>query len=434
MRAGRRDKGMLQEAKTVKISTLANGIRVITHHMKETEAVALEIWIKVGSRYEKANQGGISHFLEHMAFKGTKTRTARQIAEEFDNIGGNFNAQTSRESTTYYAKVLKGDFERAANILSDIVQNSIFDPKELELERQVILQEISMSNDTPDDIVFDHFQISAYPNQPVGKPILGTVDLVKSFSRQDIIDYVKEYYCGANIVFAVAGNISHAKVLAFAKKKLSKIKKGKASKSKAAKYVGGEKRVKKKLEQTHITMGFEGVSYDNDDIFPLQLLSCILGGGMSSRLFQEIREKRGLAYSISSFFSCYSDTGLFTIYSATSPDKVKQLVTATCAELKKITHDITDEELERAKVQARASLLMSQESTSSRADDLGRRLICFGRYITNREVLKNIEAVDKKSIYKVAKKILASKITIAAIGDIKQLESYEKIEKKLKKA
>jgi predicted Zn-dependent peptidase len=414
------------------ITTLSNGLRVISQEMKETEAVTVELWAGVGSRYEKKEQNGISHFLEHMAFKGTKTRSAKQIAEDFDNIGGHLNAHTSRENTVYYAKVLKNDFNEGAGLLADIIQNSIFDQKELELERNVVLQEIAMTNDTPDDIIFDNFQEAAFANQPIGRPILGPASIVSNFSRDDLNGYIGEHYTAANMLVAVAGNVKHKDVVKFAQNALSGIKKGQRSAKENGIYTGGQHREERDLEQVHLTMGFKGISYMDDEIYTLQLLSIILGGGMSSRLFQEIREKRGLAYSVSSFSSSYADTGMFNIYSATSPDKVRELINAVCDELKRATHDISDAELTKAKSQSKASLLMSQESSSSRADTLGRRLMCYGKFITNEEILEKISAVKVSDVNSLMGKIISSsKLTLAAIGKLGQLDGYEEIEKRL---
>jgi predicted Zn-dependent peptidase len=414
------------------ITTLSNGLRIISQEMKETEAVTVELWTGVGSRYEKPEQNGISHFLEHMAFKGTKTRNAKQIAEDFDNIGGHLNAHTSRENTVYYAKVLKNDFNKGASLLADIIQNSIFDQKELELERNVVLQEIAMTNDTPDDIIFDNFQEAAFANQPIGRPILGPASIVRNFSRDDLNSYVGEHYTASNMIVSVAGNIKHKDVVQFAQNELSTINKGQRSSKENASYNGGEHREERDLEQVHLTMGFQGLSYVHDEIYALQLLSCILGGGMSSRLFQEIRENRGLAYSVSSFSSSYADTGMFNIYSATSPDKVRELVNAVCDELKRAANDISEAELIKAKSQSKASLLMSQESSSSRADTLGRRLMCYGKYITNEEILEKVNAVNVSDVNNLMGKIISSsKLTMAAIGKLDQLDNYDKIAERL---
>ncbi|PIR39509.1 MAG: peptidase M16 [Alphaproteobacteria bacterium CG11_big_fil_rev_8_21_14_0_20_39_49] len=416
----------------VDITTLDNGLRIISQKMNETEAVTIEIWTGVGSRYERPEQNGISHFLEHMAFKGTKTRTAKQIAEDFDNIGGQLNAFTSREHTVYYAKVLKENFNEAADLLADIIQNSIFEQKEIERERNVVLQEIAMTNDAPDDIIFDLYQATAFSNQPLGRSILGPSKLVANFSRDDLTGYVSEHYHGANLVLSVAGNIEHQTVVEFAKKNLSNIPKGKRSEKETANYSGGEHREERDLEQVHLTFGFKGISYLDEDVYKVQLLSCILGGGMSSRLFQEIRENRGLAYSVSSFNSSYLDSGTFTVYSATSPEKINELINAVCDEMKKATSDISEAELKKSKAQAKAGLLMAQESCNNRADALGRRLICYNRYISNQEILDKMNSTTVTDVKEVLEKIItSSKPTIAAIGKLDKLESYNDINGRL---
>ncbi|MDA0780900.1 MAG: pitrilysin family protein [Rickettsiales bacterium] len=416
----------------VDITTLDNGLRIISQKMNETEAVTIEIWTGVGSRYERPEQNGISHFLEHMAFKGTNTRTAKQIAEDFDNIGGQLNAFTSREHTVYYAKVLKENFNEAADLLADIIQNSIFEQKEIERERNVVLQEIAMTNDSPDDIIFDLYQATAFSNQPLGRSILGPSKLVANFSRDDLTGYVSEHYHGANLVLSVAGNVEHKTVVEFAKKHLSNIPKGKRSQKETANYSGGEHREERDLEQVHLTFGFKGISYLDEDVYKVQLLSCILGGGMSSRLFQEIRENRGLAYSVSSFNSSYLDSGTFTVYSATSPEKINELINAVCDEMKKATSDITEAELKKAKAQAKAGLLMAQESSNNRADALGRRLICYNRYISNQEILDRMNSTTVTDVKEVLEKIItSSKPTIAAIGKLDKLESYNDINGRL---
>ncbi|MDB2414865.1 insulinase family protein [Rickettsiales bacterium] len=405
------------------ITTLDNGLRIITHQMKETEAISINIWVSVGSRYEKISENGLSHFLEHMAFKGTKRRSARQIAEEFDNIGGYFNAGTGREHTTYYAKVLKEDFTIAMDILSDILLNSVFDAEELERERGVILQEIAMTNDTPDDLVFDCYQETAFSEQAMGRSILGTESNIKKFTRDDLINYMNNHYTAQRIVVSVAGNISNQQVIDITKSYFNNVKKASDVKHEDGKYTGGTKLITRDLEQTHIVLGFSGPSYNSKDIYTAQILSNILGGGMSSRLFQEVREKRGLAYSISSFSSNYSDVGLFSVYSGTAPENISELISVVNDEFNKVAENITDEELKRAKAQSKAGILMAKESSSNMADDMGRYLICFDRFIPYQEMIDKIEVVDAKSVSRLMKEITSSsKRTIAAIGDVSAIK------------
>lgn len=414
------------------LTTLNNGLRVISDTMSDTETVSVSLWANVGSRYETQEQNGIAHFLEHMAFKGTQTRTARQIAEEFDNIGGYLNASTSREHTVYYAKMLKDDFACGAEILADILQNSTFDEEELERERGVVLQEIAMTNDTPDDIVFDYFQETAFANQPIGRSILGPEERVKAFSRNDLLDYIDTYYSAPRLVLSVAGNIEHEKVVQFAKGHLAGLKSEARTDKTPAIYSGGDYRKTRDLEQVHFVMGFDGVSYHHDDIYTIQLLSLVMGGGMSSRLFQEIREKRGLAYSVSTFNSNYEDSGLFTLYAGTAPEQLGELINVTCDELKKATDNIGEEELNRAKAQARAGLLMGMETSGFRADEMGRNLTCFDRHIPVSEMLEKIAEIGTRDIAIMMQKILtSSKPTITAIGQVDGLDDYETIVRKL---
>lgn len=416
-----------------KLTTLDNGLRVATVNMQDVETVALSIWVDVGSRYEKDEEAGLSHFLEHMAFKGTPKRNAQEIAEALDNVGGYLNAHTSREHTVYTAKVLKNDFDIAIDVLSDILQNSLFDKEELERERGVILQEIAMCHDTPDDIVFDHFQRAAFSDHPIGRPILGDQKTVKSFKPSHFKDYTKRYYKAERMVVSVAGNIDHNTVIDRVKKCFSSLEsKGDAHKETAS-YLGGEYLESRDLEQVHYVMGFQGIPYIDDKIYSVQLLSYLLGGGMSSRLFQEIREKRGLAYAVSSFSSSYLDSGVFVIYAGTGGDKIKELINVTCDELKKVGDNISTEELDRAKAQAKSNLLMSRESSSARADELGRHHSIFKRHIPKEEILEKIDAVNNQDISSMMQYLLSEKLTVAAIGKLNGMPSYEQIEARIAK-
>ena len=317
-----------------------NKLNVVTDYMPSAETVSVKVMVKTGSRDEVESNGGISHFLEHMAFKGTKSRSAKQIAEEFDMIGGHFNAYTSREKTVYYAKVIKKEIEKAVDILADIMQNSVFAEDEINRERGVILEELAQTKDTPEEQVFDMFQDKMFPNQPIGRPILGSESFIKHVSRQDLIDYVNEHYKYDNITISCAGNFQEANFSKMIEQKFTNFVKGEVITPVKALYVGGEQRLEKDLEQVHITIGFPGLSYMNDSFYTQQILSIILGGGMSSRLFQEIRERRGLAYHISAFSVSYSDLGAFSIYSSTNHGSVNELITATAEQFKIALDDI----------------------------------------------------------------------------------------------
>ncbi|NBV05784.1 MAG: insulinase family protein [Proteobacteria bacterium] len=413
---------------TKKIITLPNALRVAVDEMKEVETVSVGVFVNTGSRNEGLEINGISHFLEHMAFKGTAKRSARQIAEEFEGIGGRINAYTSKEKTVYYAKVLKKHAEFAIEFLADILQNSTFDKVELEKERGVILQEIAMTNDTPDDIVFDYFQEAAYPSQALGRSILGPVKNIKKFTRDHFVNYISKQYNYQNMCVVAAGNIKEADLVKWTKKYFNQLGSSKIKATEKAKYLGGDLRKEKKLEQINLVMGFKGLSYLDKDYYSLQILSMILGGGMSSRLFQEVRENRGLAYSIYAFNFAHQDSGLFGIYAGTTPEKTNELITATCSEVKKICEKVSDAELQRVRNQFEASLLMAKESTSTRMQKLGNDILSYDRLIDDKEILEKVLAVKKSDIKKIAEKIFTnSKPTFAAIGKVSQVLQYSKI-------
>ena len=415
------------------INTLSNGLRVAVDEMKDVETVSVGVFVNTGSRNETVKINGISHFLEHMAFKGTKKRSSVQIAEEFEGIGGRINAYTSKEKTVYYAKVLKQHAEFAVEFLADILQNSVFDKAEMEKERGVILQEIAMTNDTPDDIIFDYFQEAAYPDQALGRSILGSVKNIKKFGRDDFIDYINKQYSYRNMAVVAAGNIKEKDLVKWSKKYFTKLGNDIIKPVEYAEYVGGDFRKEKKLEQINLVMGFKGVSYIDDDYYAAQILAMVLGGGMSSRLFQEVRENRGLAYSIYAFNSSHIDSGLFGIYAGTTPEKTNELVLATCDEVKKICEKISDKELARVRMQFEASLLMAKESSSTRMQRLGSDILSHDRLILDKEILKKVNAVTKSEVARVAQKIFTqSKPTFAAIGKVKGVEEYEKMVKKFK--
>lgn len=404
------------------IITLKNGLRLAVDEMKDVETVSVGVFVNTGSRNEMPEINGISHFLEHMAFKGTKTRSARQIAEEFEGIGGRINAYTSKEKTVYYAKVLKKHAEFAVEFLADILQNSTFDSVELEKERGVILQEIAMTNDTPDDIVFDYFQEAAYPNQALGRSILGPVKNIKKFGRDHFVDYIGKQYNYHNICVVAAGNIKQSDLVKWSQKYFTKLGTSKIKACEPAKYIAGEFRKEKKLEQVNLVMGYKGFSYLDKNSYSAQILAMILGGGMSSRLFQEVRENRGLAYSVYAFNYTHHDSGIFGIYAGTTPDKANELIAATKSEINKICEKISDKELERVRSQFEASLLMAKESTSGRMQKLGGDILAYDRIISDKEILEKVLAVKKSDITKLAEKIFAgSKPTFAAIGKIKSI-------------
>jgi predicted Zn-dependent peptidase len=412
---------------TAEVSTLANGMRVITERMDAVESVSLGVWVHVGTRHERKAVNGISHMLEHMAFKGTERRSARAIAEEIEAVGGHLNAYTSREFTAYFASVLSGDEALAIDIIADILQHSVFDEGELARERTVILQEIGQANDTPDDIVFDHFQATAFPDQPVGRPVLGTAERVRTISRRQLAAYMAAHYAAPRMVFAAAGKLDHDRLTRLVDKAFARLPGGVRARQPAARYRGGDFREDRELEQVHLVLGFEGVSYDDPDNYAVSVMSTLLGGGMSSRLFQEIREKRGLVYSIYSFNAAYTDTGIVGVYAGTGAAEVAELVPVLCDELKKVAERIDEDELKRARAQIRAGILMSLESTSSRCEQLARQMLVFGRPIPPEEINDHIMAVDAAAARRAAARVFAARPALAALGPIEKVEAFERI-------
>jgi len=416
----------------VKVTTLSNGLRVLTDPMLTVESASLGLWVDAGTRHEPAEINGISHLLEHMAFKGTERRSAREIAEEMDNVGGHLNAYTARDHTAYYAKVLKEDSALALDILSDILQNSTMDAEELAREQAVVVQEINQSIDTPDDIIFDHFQSTAFPDQPLGRPVLGTEDLVRAMSRDTVKGYMSSHYAASRMVLSAAGAIDHDQMVDSAEKAFANLPASAEAQPEAARYVGGEYREERDIEQVNLVLGYGGVCYDDPDYYAVSVLSTLLGGGMSSRLFQEIREKRGLVYSIYSFASSYSDGGLFGIYAGTGEDEVEELVPVLCDEVVKVCGGVDGDEMRRARAQLKASILMSLESTSSRCEQLARQVLVYGHPVTTQEVVDRIEAIDAAAIARVARRIFVQNPTIAAIGPLGKLEDHASMVARLK--
>ena len=404
---------------SINVTTLDNGFRIVSEQMSGLKSTSVGIWINTGGRNETSKQNGIAHFLEHMAFKGTQSRSALVSAQEIENVGGYINAYTSKEMTAYYARVLENDVPLAIDVISDILLNPIFDQRELETERGVILQEIGQSLDTPDDVIFDWLQEAAFPDQPLGRTILGPSELVKNFSREDLLEFVSEQYGPEQMVLSAAGSVDHEKIVSQVKLLFDK----KEPISKAAmissKYNGGEKQVDKNLEQAHFALAFEAPGYRDETIYTSQIYSIALGGGMSSRLFQEIREKRGLCYTIFAQGGAYSDTGLLTIYSGTSADSLKDLSDITISEMKRMAIDFEQIELDRARVQMKAGLLMGLESASARAERLARMLTIWDRIPTLDEIVKKIDAVDLNDVRHFSDSIISNKKpTLSTYGPI----------------
>jgi predicted Zn-dependent peptidase len=419
---------------TVEQSQLANGMRVVTDRMESVETVSLGVWTRVGTRYEDASLNGVSHMLEHMAFKGTARRDAYGIAEEIEAVGGHLNAFTSREVTAYHATVLKEDVALATDIIADILQHSLFEQDELERERDVVLQEIGQANDTPEDVVFDSFQLAAYPDQPLGMPVLGPPEIVSGLTRDQLMGYMQTHYSAPRMIFAAAGKLDHDQIVGLVEEHFSELPSGEAGETEPAAYRGGDTREDRALEQAHLVMGFDGVGYHDPDYYAAGVASTLLGGGMSSRLFQEIREKRGLVYSIYSFSSSYSDGGLFGVYAGTGEQGLGELMPVLCDELARAATDIDEVELARAKAQLRAGIVMSLESSHSRSEQLAGQVRIYGAAVPIEELQSRIAAVTEADVMRVISRILSSVPTIAAIGPIKALESYGDVSARLRQA
>lgn len=411
---------------SVEITQLANGINVITHAMPHLETVALGIWVKAGARDETADENGTAHFLEHMAFKGTRRRSAQAIAEEIESAGGEINAATGMETTTYYAKVLKNDWPLAMDILADIFTESVLDPDELERERDVILQEIHAAHDQPDDLVFDLAQASCFGHHPLGRSILGTTERIEALTRDQVINWRDRSYGGSRIVVAAAGNINHRDLATAVERLLGRIPTGGQPARVSPAFEPIEKSEERPLDQAHVVVSFQAPGYRDPDIYVLQVLSSILGGGMSSRLFQEVREKRGLCYSVFSFGSAYEDAGQLGVYAATSPEHGVELIDTASRVMMSVSDHVTAAELARAKAQLKASLVMNLESASSRADQIARQFLAFGHVPAIATLTARIEAVTAEQVSGLARKLFRGKVpAYSAVGQVASLSDYK---------
>lgn len=405
----------------VEISRISNGLTIITDPMANLESAALGVWVGTGSRNEQPAEMGISHMLEHMAFKGTLSRSARQIAEEIEAAGGHLNAYTSREQTAFHARILKGDVKLALDIIADILVHPAYDAGELERERQVVLQELGQARDTPDDIIFDHLQNVIYPHQPLGWPILGDETTVKSFTAKALHDYSARRYRGQAMTLVSSGAVSHAEIVRIAEEKFAGLRTGAPEESSAAHYAGGEIRIEQELEQVHVTYAFPGVAAGDPDYYVAQLHATVLGGGMSSRLFQEVREKRGLCYSIYAFTNNFQDGGFTGIYVGTGEDEAAEISAVIAGEMEALSEKVEASELARAKAQLKSGLLMGLERPGNRAEQIAGQFFTFGRVQTIPEILDQIEKVDAAALKRYAARVMANP-SIAAMGPLAKLE------------
>lgn len=409
----------------VEISRFFNNLTVVTDPMPELESAAVGIWVNTGSRNETKSIMGISHMLEHMAFKGTTRRSARQIAEEIESVGGYLNAYTSREQTAFHARVLKADVPLALDILSDILTSPTFDAAELERERQVVLQEIGQAHDTPDDIIFDHLQSVIYPSQPVGWPILGDTETVSALSRDDLISYMDSHYRAGSMTLVTSGAVEHAKVAELAAEKFSSLRPGTTPLPEPAMFLGGDLRLNQDLEQAHITFAFPGVSNSDDDYYTAQVYVTALGGGMSSRLFQEAREKRGLCYSIYAFSHSAKDGGVIGVYAGTGESEAGELSAVVAGEMGALAETVTAEEVARARAQLKSSVLMGLERPGTRAEQIAGQMFALGRVLSVDEMVRRLDEVDFEQVRRFAARIMDTpRPAIAALGPVQKLESH----------
>jgi predicted Zn-dependent peptidase len=416
---------------SVERSELANGLTVVSHAMAEVETVSLGLWVGAGSRSEQSGEHGVAHFLEHMAFKGTARRSARDIAEEIEAVGGELNAATGVDSTAYYARVLRKDLALALDILSDIILAPRFDRTELSRERDVILQEIAATMDSPDDMVFDLVQEAAFPGQAVGRPILGTAESVSRFKRAHLGAYLSAHYHGPNMVLAAAGAVDHAALVAEAERRLGDLNAAATPQPLGAAYGGGLRRSGKPFEQTHLVLAFEAPPYRHPDYFTAQICAGALGGGMSSRLFQEARERRGLCYAIYAFSSGLTDSGLFAIHAAGGPERAHELFAVIRDELVKAAEQgFAEDEIARVKAQLKMGLLAGLESSSARAEQLARQILIHGRPLSTQELIEKVEKVGASDLQALVERLIASPLSLATVGPILHVARFDRVAEK----
>ena len=415
------------------MTRLANGMTVLSDEMPHLKTAAVGVWVSAGSRSETSEQHGISHLLEHMAFKGTKSRSAVEIVEQIEAVGGELNASTGLENTAYYARILEDDLPLAVDILGDILANSTFDEEELKREKQVIIQEIGAVHDMPEDRVFDYLQEQAFPDQPLGRTILGTGDMVRGFSSSALNHYMDSHYHGPAMILSGAGAVRHDDLVALGEQAFASFANQEGTKPVPAHYRGGESReVQKDLMEAQVVLAFEGCSYHAGDFYKAQLLASMLGGGMSSRLFQEVREKRGLCYSVYAFHWGFEDTGLFGIHAATDADNLEELMPVVTGELARAAEDFTEEELDRARAQVKASILMGMESPSSRAGQLARQKQLYGRPRTLEEMLETVAHITIDEVRDLAGRIMTgSAPAMASVGPVDKLMRIDEVATRL---
>ena len=402
---------------------LDNGVRVVTERMPTLKSVTVGVWVNTGSRDEQPSQAGYSHFIEHMLFKGTSKRSSAEISREIDALGGEMNAFTSRETTTYYVKVLDQQLERGVELLSDLFHHSRFPTKEVEKEKQVVLEEIRMVRDDPEDLVQELHSGQVLRCHPLGRPILGREKTIRELRRQDLLNYIATYYDPRQTVISIAGNFDQVHLDSMVVRYFGKSQWAKANHINGRHppaVQGGVLLKKKRLEQVHLCLGLKGIAAGHKDRYALYALNSALGGSVSSRLFQEIREKRGLAYSIYSFLSGYSDSGMITVYAATRPQEVDRVVDLVCREIRRIgTKGVERKELERAKIQMKGGLMLSLESSHSRMSKLAKDELTHGRHMSLEDMLAQIDCVNQEQAFNVCRQFFTlDSLAITGLGPL----------------
>lgn len=413
----------------VRLTTLDNGLRVVSERMDHLATASVGIWIAAGARHEQRDEHGLAHLIEHMAFKGTASRSARQIAEEIENVGGDLNAETTAEVTSYFARVLGEDLPLALELIGDIVTCPAFAADELEREKHVILQEIGSYEDAPDELVFDLFMERGFPDSVLGRPILGTPDSVMALEEAAMRHFLARQYRAPAMVVAAAGAVDHDALVEQAARMFSNLSSHPAEPFVACAYQGGETRIKRKLEQVHLVMGAQGVSFHDPLHEAMHVFAQVLGGGLSSRLFQELREKRGLCYDVHAFFTPFSDTGIFGIYGGTGARDAAQFTAVMIEELRKAADRLDATEIARAKAQIRVGLLTARESPTRRADQMARQVLAYGRVPSGQELSQRIQAVDAPLLQQAAYGLLQGKPTFAVIGPYTGLPDLARLQR-----
>ena len=420
-----------KEENDINISVLDNGFTVVTNRISGMYTACLGLWVAAGSRNEKKEEHGLSHLIEHMAFKGTGRRSAQKIAEEIENVGGEINAATSIEFTNYTTRVLKESVPLALDVLADIVTDSVFDPSELEREISVILQEYASVEDSPDDLIYDIFLERAFPEQSIGRPILGNPETLTGISRQAIFAYLEREYIPNRMVLAAGGHVRHEEVVELAEKLFGQMPKKPDHHYSKGCYRGGEQRIHRQLEHVNTIIGFPGFSYKDQLNYRAQLFAHIVGGSMSSRLWRKVREERGLAYSIEAFHWPFADCGLFGISAGTDEKDVGEYLDIVLDTVCDATRTINEAELQRVKAQTKVSLLTSLESPHGRVERMARQLLAWGRVVPTHEIIQIIDSINLDMVRSAGETILKGAPTLTAIGPLQEMPDYNEIVAKL---